>query len=290
MDFGSVLTAMVTPFDASGNINYEITSELIEYLIANGTEGLIVAGTTGESPTLTTNEKVDLFKHVIKVVNKRIPVIAGTGNNNTAESIELTKKAEACGADAIMLVTPYYNRPNQRGLYEHFATIAKQTKLPIMLYNIPGRSSVNMTVETVVQLSHIDNIVSIKEASGDLDQISKIIEQTADDFSVYSGDDGLTLPILSVGGSGVVSVAAHVIGNDMSAIIKEYKAGNYEEAARIHRKSLPIIKGLFAAPSPSPVKAALNMKGIRVGSVRLPLVDLSEKEYDHLRSLIDTTK
>src|SRR5690625_4418295 len=273
MDFGSVLTAMVTPFDASGNINYEITSELIEYLIANGTEGLIVAGTTGESPTLTTNEKVDLFKHVIKVVNKRIPVIAGTGNNNTAESIALTKEAEKCGADAIMLVTPYYNRPNQRGLYEHFVAISNETTLPIMLYNIPGRSAVNMTADTVIQLSKINNIVSVKEASGDLDQISKIIENTDDEFSLYSGDDGLTLPILSVGGNGVVSVAAHVIGNEMSAMVQAYKSGKYKEAAAMHRKVLPIIKELFANPSPTPVKAALNLQGIQVGGVRLPLVD-----------------
>src|SRR5690625_3811296 len=182
MDFGSVLTAMVTPFDASGNINYEITSELIEHLIASGTEGLIVAGTTGESPTLTEKEKIDLFKYVVKVVNKRIPVIAGTGNNNTAASITLTQEAEKCGADAIMLVTPYYNRPNQRGLYEHFVAIAKETSLPIMLYNIPGRSVVNMTTETVIELSKIENIVSIKEASGDLDQITKIIENTDDQF------------------------------------------------------------------------------------------------------------
>lgn len=286
MDFGSVLTAMVTPFDGNGNIDFEVTSELIEHLIDSGTEGLIVAGTTGESPTLTEQEKVDLFEHVVKVVNKRIPVIAGTGSNNTAASIDLTKKAEKCGVDAIMLVTPYYNRPDQRGIYQHFSTIAKQTELPVMLYNIPGRSVVNMTVETVIKLSQIKNIVSIKEASGDFDQISKIIEQTDDDFSLYSGDDSLTLPILSVGGNGVVSVASHIVGEEMASIVHAYQSGQYTEAASIHRNILPIMKALFKQPSPAPVKAALNLKGIQVGGVRLPLVDLSQDELANLQSII----
>src|SRR5690625_3102026 len=189
MGFGTVLTAMVTPFDTEGNIDFDVTTVLIEDLLANGTEGLVVAGTTGESPTLLDEEKIALFKHVIEVVNKRVPVIAGTGNNNTAASITLTTEAEVLGTAAIMLVTPYYKRPDQPGLYRHFSTIAAATTLPVMLYNLPGLSVVNMDAETTIRLSKIDNIVSVKEASGDLDQVSRIIEHTSDDFRVYSGDD-----------------------------------------------------------------------------------------------------
>lgn len=286
MGFGTVLTAMVTPFDTEGNIDFDVTTVLIEDLLANGTEGLVVAGTTGESPTLLDEEKIALFKHVIEVVNKRVPVIAGTGNNNTAASITLTKEAEALGADAIMLVTPYYNRPDQQGLYMHFSTIAEATTLPVMLYNIPGRSVVNMDAETTIRLSKIDNIVSVKEASGDLDQVSRIIEHTSDDFSVYSGDDSTTLPIIAIGGNGVVSVASHVIGNEMSDIVRLYMDGQNKEAAALHRKVLPIIKGLFKTPSPAPVKAALKLKGIDVGHVRLPLVDLSTEERAALKDLL----
>lgn len=286
MGFGTVLTAMVTPFDTEGNIDFDVTTVLIEDLLANGTEGLVVAGTTGESPTLLDEEKIALFKHVIEVVNKRVPVIAGTGNNNTAASITLTKEAEVLGADAIMLVTPYYNRPDQQGLYMHFSTIAEATTLPVMLYNIPGRSVVNMDAETTIRLSKIDNIVSVKEASGDLDQVSRIIELTSDDFSVYSGDDSTTLPIIAIGGNGVVSVASHVIGNEMSDIVRLYMDGQNKEAAALHRKVLPIIKGLFKTPSPAPVKAALKLKGIDVGHVRLPLVDLSTEERATLKDLL----
>lgn len=287
MDFRNVLTAMVTPFSADGGIDFEVTTELIEHLINTGTDGIVVAGTTGESPTLSEKEKIALFKHVVNVVDHRIPVIAGTGNNNTADSITLTKEAEKCGVDGIMLVTPYYSRPSQQGLYEHFSAIAKQTTLPIMLYNIPGRSSVNMTSETTIRLSEIDNIVSTKEASGDLDEISRIIEYTKDNFMVYSGDDSMTLPILAIGGDGVVSVASHVIGNEMSALVSAFKNGETKKAADIHRRILPTIKGLFKAPSPAPVKAALNIKGINVGGLRLPLVGLTNEENEELKALLE---
>lgn len=286
MNFGNVLTAMVTPFNANNQIDFEVTTELIEHLLATGTDGIVVAGTTGESPTLSEQEKVDLFKHVIKVVNKRVPVIAGTGNNNTEASITLTKEAEACGADGIMLVTPYYNRPSQKGLYEHFSAIAKETTLPVMLYNIPGRSVINMTPETTIRLSKIDNIVSTKEASGDFDAITKIIKHTKEDFTVYSGDDGTTLPILSLGGQGVVSVASHIIGNEMNDLVTSFKEGNTKKAAEIHQEVLPIIKGLFKVPSPAPVKAALKLTGLDVGGVRLPLVDLSTEELNDLKEIL----
>jgi len=287
MDFGQVLTAMVTPFQKNGEIDLEQTSTLIDYLLDNGTDGLIIAGTTGESPTLTTDEKIKLFKHVVNYVDNRVPVIAGTGSNNTAASISLTKEAETCGVDAVMVVAPYYNKPSQQGMYEHFSAIAKATKLPVMLYNVPGRTVVNMTAETIMKLSQIENIVSVKEASGNLDQIAEIIENTAEDFSLYSGDDGLTLPMLAIGAKGVVSVASHIIGNEMQEMIGQFFKGNLDEAASKHRKLLPIMNGLFAAPSPSPVKAALQMKGIDTGDVRLPLVNLSAAEMAKLKVLLD---
>lgn len=282
MYFGRLLTAMVTPFDEHGEVDYGRTSKLIEHLLDTGTDGLVVAGTTGESPTLTTREKVELFKYVVKEVNGKVPVLAGTGSNNTRASIELTREVESIGIDGIMLVVPYYNKPSQEGLYQHFSQIAASTSLPVMLYNIPGRSSVNMTPETIIRLSQVDNIVSVKEASGDLDAVSQIIEETGDDFSVYSGDDGMTLPILSIGGTGVVSVAAHVIGKDMRAMVQNFLDGNVTEAAGIHRRIVPVVKALFQAPSPSPVKEALNEINVPVGSVRLPLIPLSDVEKANL--------
>ncbi|WP_284140005.1 MULTISPECIES: 4-hydroxy-tetrahydrodipicolinate synthase [unclassified Virgibacillus] len=286
MDFGKVLTAMVTPFNEKGDIDFDQTTRLVDHLIENGTDGLVVAGTTGESPTLSTDEKVALFKHVVAAANKRVPVIAGTGSNNTATSIALTKQAEACGVDGIMLVAPYYNKPNQKGLEAHFSAIAKETTLPIMLYNIPGRSVVKMNAETIISLSNIDNIVSVKEASGDLDQAAEIIEQTSDDFTVYSGDDGLTLPMLAIGADGIVSVASHIVGKEMQAMIAAYEAGNVQEAASLHRRLLPIMNSLFQAPSPVPVKEALRLRGINVGSVRLPLVPLTDQEATELSAII----
>jgi 4-hydroxy-tetrahydrodipicolinate synthase len=288
MNFGKILTAMITPFDENGEIDFNETTKLVNYLLDNGTEGLVVAGTTGESPTLTTKEKIALFSHVVKIVDKRVPVIAGTGGNDTRSSIELTKEAESCGVDGIMLVTPYYNKPNQRGLYEHFKAVAKETSLPVMLYNIPGRSVVKMSAETIIELSKIENIVSVKEASGDLDQAALIIENTSKDFTVYSGDDGLTLPMLAIGGDGIVSVASHVIGNEMQEMIQAFEKGNAQHAASIHRRLLPIMNGLFEAPSPTPVKAALVLKGINPGGVRLPLVPLTEVEENNVRTLLES--
>ncbi|MGR3763916.1 4-hydroxy-tetrahydrodipicolinate synthase [Rossellomorea sp. NS-SX7] len=288
MNFGLVSTAMVTPFDHKGNIDFTKTTQLINYLIDNGTDSLVVAGTTGESPTLTKEEKVALFRHVVKVVDGRIPVVAGTGSNNTHSSIELTKKAEEAGVDAIMLVAPYYNKPNQEGLFQHFKVIAESTSLPVMLYNIPGRSSVNIAPETIIRLSEIDNVVAVKEASGDLDAMTEIISKTSEDFALYSGDDGLTLPILSIGGNGIVSVASHIIGNEMQEMIKEFVEGNVSAAAKSHQKLLPVMKGLFTSPSPTPVKTALQLKGLDVGSVRLPLIPLTEAERTKLSQLINS--
>jgi 4-hydroxy-tetrahydrodipicolinate synthase len=286
MNFGQILTAMVTPFDENGDIDFDATRNLVNYLLDNGTDGLVVAGTTGESPTLTVDEKVELFKFVVETVNGRAPVIAGTGSNNTRASIQLTHLAEQAGVDGIMLVVPYYNKPSQEGLYQHFKAIAESTKLPIMLYNIPGRSNVNMSVETTVRLAQIPNITALKDASGDLDAMSEVISQTPKDFHVYSGDDGITLPVLSIGGTGVISVAAHIIGKEMQMMISNFKAGKLQEAAMIHRTILPVIKALFAAPSPAPVKAALNLTGVPVGDLRLPMIPLNEEETKSLQQAL----
>ena len=288
MNFGQILTAMVTPFDHNEEIDFPATRNLINYLIANGTEGLIVSGTTGESPTLTEEEKVQLFKFTVEVVNGRVPVIAGTGSYSTRASIELTKKATDAGVDGIMLVVPYYNKPSQEGMYQHFTAIALVTSLPIILYNIPGRSVVNMSVETVIRLSQIPNIIAIKEANGNLDTMSEIISNTPEDFSLYSGDDGLTIPVLSIGGTGVISVASHIIGNEMQAMIAKFSSGNVREAAMDHRKLLPIMKALFTAPNPTAVKAALNIKGVPVGGVRLPMIPLNPEELSTLKRVLAT--
>ncbi|WP_371068387.1 4-hydroxy-tetrahydrodipicolinate synthase [Sediminibacillus sp. JSM 1682029] len=286
MNFGRVLTAMVTPFDNKGNVDLEKTTELVNYLLKNGSDGLVIAGTTGESPTLTSEEKIAVFNQVVKDADKRVPVIAGTGSNNTYATIELTKKAEAVGVDAALLVVPYYNKPSQRGIYEHFAAVAKETNLPIMLYNIPGRSVVRMEPETVIELAKIPNIVSIKDSTGDLDAISTIIENTGDAFSVYSGDDSLTLPIAAVGGNGVVSVSSHIIGKEMQEMLTAFETGETGKASQLHRQLLPIMRGMFMAPSPTPVKTALQIKGMDVGGVRLPLVPLTGEERKQLTQLL----
>lgn len=285
MNFGQVLTAMVTPFDHKGNIDFKKTEKLVEYLLSNGSDGVVIAGTTGESPTLSTEEKLALFQFVVDKVNGRVPVIAGAGNNNTYASVELSKKATDIGVDGIMAVTPYYNKPSQQGMVEHFTAIANATTLPVMLYNIPGRSVVNMSAETIITLSKVPNIVSVKEASGDLEQMATIIENTGSQFSLYSGDDTMTLPALAIGATGVVSVASHVIGAEMQQMIHAFLKGKIEESAALHRKLLPLMKGLFTAPNPTCVKAALQLKGLDVGSVRLPLIPLSAKERTQLMEL-----
>ncbi|KYG59848.1 4-hydroxy-tetrahydrodipicolinate synthase [Planococcus maritimus] len=289
MNFGQVITAMATPFDANGEIDFQATTNLVEYLINNGSDGIVVAGTTGESPTLSIDEKVALFVHVVTVADGRAKIIAGTGSNNTRASVALTEQAEQAGVDGVMLVTPYYNKPSQEGMYRHFEAIASATTLPVMLYNIPGRSVVNLSVDTIVRLSLIDNITSVKEASGDLDAASEIIERTTN-FAVYSGDDSLTLPMLSIGGTGIVSVASHIIGNDMQDMIKMFRTGDTAGAAALHRKLLPTMKALFAAPSPSPVKAALNLLGVPVGGVRLPMLALTAEETTTLQQFLPSAK
>ncbi|HZG12048.1 MAG TPA: 4-hydroxy-tetrahydrodipicolinate synthase [Kurthia gibsonii] len=279
MNIGNIGTAMVTPFTKDGGmVDYKHLAGMIEHLIKTGTDTIVVLGTTGEVPTLSTEEKLDVLKYTVDQVNGRVPVIAGVGDNETYYSKIMAQKAEVAGVDGVMLVAPYYNKPNQRGIYAHFEDIAQSVSVPVMLYNIPGRTGINIEPDTVAKLSKIPNIQIIKEASGDLDQMTEILSLTDDDFTVYSGDDGITLPLLAAGGHGVISVAAHVVGEDMQRMISLFKEGRHAEAAKIHQALLPLIRALFAQPSPAPVKYALSKLGLCNENVRLPIVSLTDEE------------
>lgn len=285
MDLGRIATAMVTPFQENGDIDFEAVERLIEYLLANGTDSIVVCGTTGESPTLSTEEKLQLIRFTVEKVNKRVPVIAGTGSNNTKQTIELTKKIESLGVDGVMLVAPYYNKPNQKGLYAHFEAVAEETTLPIVVYNVPGRTSSNIEAATTIALSKIPNIQVVKEASGNLDQISEILANTHDKFLVYSGDDALTLPLLAIGGRGVISVASHIVGNKMQAMIQAFEEGRHAFAAKMHQTLFPLFKQLFKNPNPVPIKYAMSKVGFHIEKVRLPLVEMTDEakqEFDHV--------
>ncbi|MBI2246429.1 MAG: 4-hydroxy-tetrahydrodipicolinate synthase, partial [Armatimonadetes bacterium] len=282
IEFGRVLTAMATPFDDSGAVNYTQATALAKHLIDNGSDGIVVAGTTGESPTLSDDEKIRLVRTVKEAVGGRAGVVAGTGTYDTKHSIHLTKEAQRAGADGILLVNPYYNRPSQDGLYAHFRAVAESTPLPCMLYNIPGRTGVNCLPETIAKLSEIPNITAVKEASGNLDQSSEIRSRTKDDFRIYSGDDSLTLPILSVGGSGVVSVASHLVGREIQEMVRSYERGDARKALQIHIRLFPLFKVLFITTNPVPLKAALNASGFKVGKPRLPLVEATPKEKEQI--------
>lgn len=286
LDFGRIVTAMVTPFDQQLQIDWDRTGLLIDYLIEEQkSDSIIICGTTGEAPTLSDDEKLKLFEYAVKRANGRCGVIAGTGTNDTAHSVELSRRAEELGVDGVLLVAPYYNRPTQEGLYQHFRTIAESITIPVMTYNVPKRTGVNISVETTLRLAEIPNITSTKEASADLDQISRIVSGAKEGFKVYSGDDSLTLPILSVGGYGVVSVTSHVIGKRMSEMIEAFIQGRTSEAARIHGELMPIFSGMFICPNPVPVKAALALHGQDVGQCRLPLVPPTEQEEAFIQSL-----
>jgi 4-hydroxy-tetrahydrodipicolinate synthase len=274
MEIGRLLTAMVTPFDSNGSVDYAQAKRLAQALLDSGSDGVVLAGTTGESPTLTHDEKMRLSSEVKEAIGSRGVVVAGTGTYNTAESVELSHEAERLGVDALLLTCPYYNRPTQEGLYRHFETIARAVSLPCIMYNIPSRTGVNMTAETQVRLSQIDNIIGVKESSGDLAQISQIIEEAHEGFRVWSGDDQLTLPILGVGGYGIISVVSHLAGAQMRQIVQSFLDGSVDEAARIHRRLLPLMTVLLnAAGNPPGVKHALNGVGFEVGAPRLPLVE-----------------
>lgn len=286
MEFGRLITAMVTPFDANERIHWPEVERLIHDLIeVQRNDSLVICGTTGESPTLTDEEKVELFKFAVEKAAGRARIIAGTGSNNTAHSIHMTKLAEEAGVDGVLLVAPYYNRPNQEGLYRHFKAIAESTKLPVILYNVPGRTAVSLSVETTLRLAEIPNIVATKECAS-LEQMTLIVDGAPEGFCVYSGDDTLTLPLLAVGGHGIISVASHLVGAEMKMMIEAYLNGNNEEAARLHRRLYPVFKRLFHCPNPVAVKYALQLRGYHVGGVRLPLVEPSESEAGFIRELV----
>lgn len=278
---------MITPFDGEGQVNYDQAAALAVYLAEHGTDTIVVCGTTGESPVLTWEEEYQLFKVIHSAVAGKAKIMAGTGSNSTREAIVATQHAAELGLDGSLQVVPYYNKPPQEGLYQHFKTIADACSgFPLMLYNIPGRTGQNLLPETVAQLSEIPNIVAIKEASGNLDQVSQVRRLTPTDFDIYSGDDSLTLPLLSVGAKGVVSVASHCVGDRLQAMIQAFLTGNVQEATRLHVELLPLFKALFVTTNPIPLKAALELMGWPVGNPRLPLVPLSEESRSMLKGVL----
>ncbi|MDA8352359.1 MAG: 4-hydroxy-tetrahydrodipicolinate synthase [Firmicutes bacterium] len=289
VQFGRLLTAMITPMTDRGAIDWPRVDSVIEHLIQNGTDSIVVAGTTGESPTLSHQEKLELFRHSVQRAGGRAKVIAGTGSNNTAASVQLTREAEEAGVDGVMLVVPYYNKPTQEGLYQHFKTVAESTSLPVMVYNIPGRSSVNLSVDTLVRLTHeVENITSIKESSGDLVSLMDLVERKRDGVAIYSGMDELLIPYLSIGSVGIVSVASHVAGREIKEMIEAFFAGEVEKAGAIQRRLIPLWRGLFMTASPAPLKYALSLLDVCEEHVRLPIVPLNQAEKTHMQTLLHT--
>ncbi len=279
VDFGRVLTAMVTPFKKDGSVDYDVAAKLAAYLVNNGTDTLVVCGTTGESPTLTWEEEYQLFIVVLEAVAQKALVIAGCGSNSTKEAIAATQKAAKIGIHGTLQVVPYYNKPPQAGLYQHFQAIAQACPdLPMLLYNIPGRTGQNLQPETVARLSEIKNIVGIKESTGNIDQVSEIRRLTPKEFQIYSGDDHMTLPLLSIGAKGVVSVASHLVGVQLQRMIQAFDSGQFQVATEIHLKLFPLFKALFATTSPILIKKALELLGWEVGSTRLPLSEVGSEE------------
>ena len=282
---GRLITAMVTPFNAKGEVDHKQAQKLAKALINSGSDGLLVTGTTGERPTMTDDEQLKLFASVREAIGAKGTIIAGTGGNCTRESIAMTKEAERLGIDAALLVVPYYNKPTQEGLYQHFKAIAESTSLPCILYNVPARTVTNMAPETAIRLSQVDNIVGVKEASGNLEQIAKIIQGARGDFLVWSGNDSDTFPVMAMGGYGVISVASHLVGRQIQEMIQQTVRGKMKEAAAIHLNLLPLINALFIVSNPIPVKYALNHVGFRVGKPRLPLTEPDDKS----KAMIEAT-
>jgi 4-hydroxy-tetrahydrodipicolinate synthase len=284
LDWGRVITAMVTPFDAGLDVDYGQATLLAKRLVDTGTDAILVGGTTGESPTLSENEKVKLVEAVLDAVGDRVAVLAGTGSYSTAASLTATKQAEALGASGVMLVSPYYNRPPQSGLYEHFRTVAAATRLPVMIYNIPGRTGVNITPETMARLAEIDNIVALKEAAGSVDQAAEMVRAVKGRMRVYSGDDSLTVPMMAIGAYGVVSVVSHVAGREVAEMVRAFAAGKATRATALHQRLLPIFKALFITTNPIPIKAALRLQGFDAGGLRLPLLGATAEQVEAIRT------
>lgn len=274
--FGRLLTAMVTPFNADGSVNYEKAADLAERLINNGSDGLVVAGSTGEAATMSAEEKLELFRVVVNRINKRVPIIAGTGSNNTADSVKMTKMAEAMGVDGALIVGPYYNKPTQEGFYQHFAAVAQSTGLPIIVYNVPGRTASNISPAIVARLAaDFENIVAIKEAAGNVAQVAELYSVLPEEFTIYSGDDGLILPFMSVGATGLISVLSNIGGGILQDVMQAYEDGRVREAAKLNARMVPLANAMFIETNPIPVKAAVTLvTGIDAGQPRLPLTPM----------------
>jgi len=287
--FGKILTAMVTPFTENGNVDYELAIKLSNYLFENGSDGIVLCGTTGESPTLSWAEQHDLFIAVKGSLDSSCKVIVGTGSNCTSEAVEATKKAYDSGADGALVVVPYYNKPPQEGLYKHFSSIANSAKdLPIMLYNIPGRTGCNLSPDTVKKLMDFSNILSIKAASGRIEEVTELRSLCGTKLSIYSGDDSMLLPMLSVGAVGVVSVASHLVGLQLKEMIDSFYKGEISSALSIHEKLQPLFKALFMTTNPIPIKAALELSGWNVGHPRSPLSPLTMDMKEQLKLILKT--
>jgi len=287
VNLGKVLTAMATPFKADMSVDWKRVEELADYLVKNGSEGLVVHGTTGESPTLTHEEEYELYRVVKKAVGGKCKIIAGTGSNSTATSVKSTREAEKIGVDGIMIVVPYYNKPSPEGLFQHYKTISESTGLPIIIYNIPGRTGINMTPETTARIAaDCKNVVGLKDAAGSLDQTSATRQLCPKEFTIWSGDDSLTLPMMSVGAVGVISVASHIVGKEIAQMVNAYHAGDVKKATEIHLRLMPIFKVLFITSNPSPVKYALELIGQPAGKPRLPLVEPSDKEKEAIKKVL----
>ena len=274
--FGRLLTAMVTPFNADGSVNYEKAADLAEWLINNGSDGFVVAGSTGEAATMSAEEKLELFRVVVNRINKRVPIIAGTGSNNTADSVKMTKMAEAMGVDGALIVGPYYNKPTQEGFYQHFAAVAQSTGLPIIVYNVPGRTASNISPAIVARLAaDFENIVAIKEAAGNVAQVAELYSVLPEEFTIYSGDDGLILPFMSVGATGLISVLSNIGGGILQDVMQAYEDGRVREAAKLNARMVPLANAMFIETNPIPVKAAVTLvTGIDAGQPRLPLTPM----------------
>lgn len=290
IDLGELITAMVTPFDRKNKINFDSCRKLMDHIIDQGSDGILLSGSTGECATLSDEEKIELFKFAKINYGNRIKIVAGASSNDTAHSLELSKEAEKIGVDCILLTVPYYNKPSQLGIFKHFERIAGELKTPVILYNVPSRTCSNMESNTCVELSKIDNICGVKEASSNMKQIAEIIRDTDDDFVIYSGNDGDTLPILSMGGYGVISVASHIIGRQIKEMIGSFKKGDFIRAAKIHRDFMDIFYGIFLSTNPIPIKKALDLMGLGAGPCRLPLCPMEDDKLVYFKEVLKRHK
>ncbi|APG28799.1 4-hydroxy-tetrahydrodipicolinate synthase [Syntrophotalea acetylenivorans] len=284
--FRGSIVAIVTPFDSEGRFDEEAFRQLVEFQIENGTDGIVPCGSTGEAATLDHQGHMEVIRACVEQVNKRVPILAGTGSNSTSEAIELTKAAKEAGADGALLITPYYNKPSQEGLYQHFKTVAEQVAIPQMLYNVPGRTGINLTVETTVRLAEISNVIGLKDASGGVNQAGEILACTGEDFAILSGDDSLTLPFMSVGAKGVISVTANIMPAAVKALVAAIEEGRWEDARQQHFKLLDIHNIMFIESNPTPAKAALELMGRCKAGVRLPLVTMQPQSIEQLKTVM----